>query len=89
MTFQHEQLKIKTADQHWIIPFDCELLKATLEHQKITADKLTFSSNIECNRFIKQLFLLALEDQISNQRTSEIALFGRELMEIQKINNCE
>lgn len=87
MTFQHEQLKIKTADQHWIIPFDCELLKAILKHQKLTAKNLKFSSKFESKDFIQKLFLLALEDQITNQAQSELATLGRELMVIQNLPN--
>jgi len=87
MSFHNNQLKINTKDEHWVIPWNCELLKAILEHQNLTAKNLRFSSMDECNNFIKQLFLLALEDQMANHIPSELAILGRELMTIQQSNN--
>jgi len=73
---------IQTKKESWIIPHDCELLKALLKHQKLHAADFQFESNTECQNFIKQLFLMALEDETRNQMPSKLASLGRDLINI-------
>jgi len=73
---------IQTKKESWIIPHDCEFLKALLEHQKLNAIDLKFRSNTECKDFIKQVFLMALEDETKNNTPSYLAKLGRDLIDI-------
>ena len=73
---------IHTEKESWIIPHDCEFLKALLIHQKLHAVDLQFTSNTECKNFIKQLFLMALEDETKNNSPSNLAKLARDLINI-------
>lgn len=80
------EFSVHTQYGHWVIPHNCELLKALLRSQKLNADDINFESPSECKHFIKHLFLLALEDETKNHEPSSLASFARELMRIQKSN---
>lgn len=71
---------IETPQDRWIIPNDCEILKQLLKTQDINAGDLRFTTSFQCHCFIKQLFLLALEDEHKNQTPSALAKLARELM---------
>jgi len=73
---------IQTKKESWVIPHDCEFLKALLKHQNLDARDLQFTSNIECKNFIRQLFLMALEDETKNHTPSNLAKLGRDLINI-------
>lgn len=73
---------IHTQQDNWVIPHNCELLKAVIELQQLKATDLIFVSEVECKNFIKQLFLMALEDETRNKTPSKLAQLGRELITI-------
>ena len=77
---QHSDFVIETDRSCWIIPRDCELLKRLLEVQDIKAADLCFTSSAQCQCFIKQLFLLALQDQARSNSFSPLAELARELV---------
>jgi len=74
---------IKTINQNWVIPYNCELLKALVEQQQIKAKDICFENNDQCKSFVKQVFLLALEDETKNQVPSMLAKLGRDLLQLQ------
>ena len=65
---------------HWVIPYNCEILKALLLEQNIHASDLRFKSASQCQGFIKRLFLLAAEDECRHRMPSKIATLARELI---------
>ena len=81
---QNHCVVIETKAQQWVIPHNCELLKALIHQQKINASDLEFRSSFECKHFIKNLFLLALEDETKNHSPSMLAEFGRDLIKLQR-----
>lgn len=74
---RHAELTFKTKQACWVIPCQCELVKLLIEHQKLEADALQFDTSSQCHEFIRQLFLLALEDEVKNYRPSSLANFAR------------
>ena len=75
---------IQTTHHHWVIPNNCELLKALLEQQKIKASDIYFDCDGQCKDFVKRVFLLALEDETKNNIPSMLAEFGRDLIKLQR-----
>jgi len=71
---------IRTQTNRWVIPYNCEILKALLLEQNIHADDLQFSSRAHCHGFIKRLLLLAAQDECRNCSPSHIAALARELI---------
>ena len=71
---------IRTQHDLWVIPYNCEILKALLLEQKIRARDLKFNSESQCHGFIKRLLLLAAQDECRNCSPSQLATFARELM---------
>ncbi|MEM7360166.1 MAG: hypothetical protein AAF431_13780 [Pseudomonadota bacterium] len=71
---------LETRTQQWVIPESCELLKMLLNQQNIHPQDLRFHSDNQCKRFIKKLFLLAIEDERRTHSPSSLARFGRELI---------
>ena len=80
--YSQNNFVIHTHQHNWVIPHNCELLKAIIEQQKLTAKDLIFLSDHECKHFIKQVFLMALEDETKNNAPSKLAKLGRELVTI-------
>jgi len=81
---QKNQFTIQTKMQNWIVPYNCELVKALVKHQNLKASDLIFTSKSECKLFIKSLFLLALEDETLNNKPSNLAKLGQELISMQQ-----
>ena len=71
---------IRTQTSRWVIPYNCEILKALLIEQNIQALDLQFSSHSQCHRFIKRLLLLATQDECRHCSPSQIATLARELI---------
>jgi len=78
---------IRTQTNTWNIPHNCRLLRLLLEQQKIKSDDLRFESSRDCEQFIKQLFLLSLEDEIQTHKPSPLAKLARRLLQNQSIQN--
>ena len=73
-------VEVRTRNKHWVIPFNCKILKALLVEKNIRARDLRFTSDSQCHEFIKRLFLLAAEDECCNRGPSELAGLARELV---------
>ncbi|MGK0374521.1 MAG: hypothetical protein ACJA2E_000990 [Arenicella sp.] len=71
---------IRTQTNRWVIPYNCEIVKALLLEQNIHADDLQFSSSVDCHGFIKRLLLLAAQDECRHCSPSQIATLARELI---------
>ncbi len=71
---------IRTQTHRWVIPYNCEILKALLADQNIHASDLQFNSESQCHSFIKQLLLLATQDECRHCSPSQIATLARELI---------
>ena len=71
---------ICTREQRWVIPYNCEILKALIEQQKLSASDLRFTSGQQCQGFIKRLLILAAQDECRHSLPSELAEFARELI---------
>ena len=71
---------ICTREQRWVIPYNCEILKALIEQQRLSASDLRFSSGQQCQGFIKRLLILAAQDECRHSLPSELAAFARELI---------
>lgn len=69
-----------TLTNRWVIPYNCEILKALLLQQNIHAGDLQFSSSAHCHGFIKRLLLLAAQDECRHCSPSQIAVLARELI---------
>lgn len=94
LTINNHSLKadgfvIPTQTRHWLIPYNCELLKLLVKQQNLSANDLKFSSKQQCQSFIKQLFLFALEDTANTQMPSDLATLARDLVNInaQQLNH--
>lgn len=74
------ELTFRTQQECWVVPCQCELVKMLIQHQKLDAGALCFDSPGQCQEFIRQLFLLALEDEVKNYHPSVIANFARHTM---------
>ncbi len=71
---------IQTQMNHWVIPYNCEILKALVLEQNIRASDLRFKSASQCQCFIKRLFLLAAQDECRHRMPSKLATLARELV---------
>ena len=71
---------IHTEENQWVIPYNCEILKALLREQNIHAGDLQFSSDAQCHGFIKRLLVLAAQDECRHRSPSRIAALARELI---------
>ncbi len=71
---------VRTQTNRWVIPFNCEILKALLLEQNIHAADLLFNSESHCHGFIKRLLLLAAQDECRHCSPSQIATLARELI---------
>jgi len=71
---------IRTQTHRWVIPYNCEILKALLHEQDIKAGDLKFISESQCHHLIKQLLLLAVQDECRHCCPSQIATLARELI---------
>lgn len=69
-----------TQSERWVIPLNCEVLKALLYQQQLKAADLQFSSKRQCQGFIHKLLLLAAQDECLNQSPSSLATLARELI---------
>jgi hypothetical protein len=72
-------VKISTGRNQWLVPNNCEYLKLLITQEKLSATDLRFANSRDCNGFIRQLFLLALEDEQKNVTPSCLAVFARAL----------
>ncbi|MFT5572917.1 MAG: hypothetical protein ACI9FR_001841 [Cryomorphaceae bacterium] len=72
-------VEISTRANHWLVPHNCEYLKLLITQEKLTAADLEFANQRDCKGFIRQLFLLALEDEQKNVIPSSLAVFARAL----------
>lgn len=72
-------VRISTKRNQWVVPHNCEYLKLLIEQEKLNATDLRFSTPSDCQGFIRQLFLLALEDEHKNVSPSPLASFARAL----------
>lgn len=75
-----KQLVLQTQQSKWVIPNTVTMMKCLVEEQNIDPLELSFSSWQECQHLIKQLLLLALEDEYKNVKPSPLGKFARELM---------
>jgi len=73
-------LVIRTQTNRWVIPNNCEILKALLLEQNINATDLQFKSESHCHCFIKRLLLLAAQDECRHCSPSQLATLARELI---------
>lgn len=85
---------IRTQQDEWVIPHNCELLKALITLQGLAAQDLQFSSAAQCKTFIKHLLLMAAKDEITHQQASPLADLARDLIQLQRhdqrdINNYD
>jgi DNA-directed RNA polymerase specialized sigma54-like protein len=71
---------IRTQTNRWVIPYNCEILKALLLEKNIHAVDLQFRSRSHCHGFIKRLLLLAAQDECRHCCPSQIATLARELI---------
>ncbi len=71
---------IRTQTREWVIPYNCEILKALLLEQELRAVDLKFYSDEQCHGFIKRLLLLAAQDECRYRCPSKIAVLARDLI---------
>lgn len=71
---------VRTQSECWVIPFNCEVLKALLNQQQLKATDLQFSSERQCQGFIRKLLLLAAQDECRHRSPSGLAILARELI---------
>lgn len=74
------ELVLQTNAHRWVIPYNCEILKAIIAEKNIQATDLQFRSQNQCNGFIKHLLLLAVADEYRHCAPSEIAVLARALI---------
>ncbi|WP_147251029.1 hypothetical protein [Arenicella xantha] len=79
---KRSELVFRTRRDCWVIPCQCELVKLLIQHQKLDANALCFDSGSQCREFIRQLFLLALEDEVRTFQPSSIAEFARSTLKL-------
>ena len=79
-TIAPSDFEIRTQSSRWVIPYNCEILKALLCEQNIHAADLLFGSEAQCHGFIKRLLLLAAQDECRHCTPSQIATLARELI---------
>lgn len=71
---------LQTDTHRWVIPYNCEILKALIAEKNIKAQDLQFRSTDQCQRFIKRLLLLAATDECRHCVPSKIAVLAREMI---------
>ena len=71
---------LQTNSHRWVIPYNCEILKALISEKSIKADDLYFGSSDQCHRFIKRLLLLAAADECRHCQPSQIAVLARDMI---------
>lgn len=71
---------LQTNSHRWVIPYNCEILKALIAEKNIKADDLQFRSSGQCHRFIKRLLLLATADECRHCQPSQIAVLARDMI---------
>lgn len=71
---------LQTQTHRWVIPYNCEILKALITEQNIKAQDLQFCSIQQCQHFIKRLLLLAASDECKHCEPSGIAILAREMI---------
>ncbi len=71
---------VRTQSERWVIPFNCEVLKALLYQQQLKATDLQFSSERQCQGFIRKLLILAAQDECRHRSPSDLATLARELI---------
>ncbi len=71
---------VRTQRERWVIPFNSEVLKALLNQQQLKAADLQFSSERQCQGFIRKLLLLAAQDECKHHSPSDLATLARELI---------
>lgn len=74
------ELVLQTNAHRWVIPYNCEILKAIIAEKNIQATDLQFRSQNQCHGFIKHLLLLAAADECRHCAPSQIAVLARELI---------
>jgi len=84
MPLNPSDVVIRTQANRWVIPYNCEILKALLLEQNIHAADLQFNSESQCHGFIKRLLLLAAQDECRHCSPSHIAAFARDLINHQQ-----
>lgn len=79
---------IQTRRHEWVIPNNAAIMKLLVEDQSIRPKDLKFSSRKDCQEFIRNLLLLALEDEYKSAQPSPLARFARDLIHTcQPVNN--
>lgn len=71
---------LQTDTHRWVIPYNCEILKALIAEKNIKAQDLQFRSTDQCQQFIKRLLLLAAADECRHCMPSQIAVLAREMI---------
>jgi hypothetical protein len=71
---------LQTNTHRWVIPYNCEILKALIAEKNIKANDLHFRSTDHCHQFIKRLLLLAAADECRNCQPSQIAVLARDMI---------
>jgi len=74
------KLVLQTPFHQWVIPHNSACLKMLIRQQSINPNELLFESDVECQCFVKQLFLMATVDEQYTQKPSILANFARQLM---------
>lgn len=77
---------LQTDSHRWVIPYNCEILKALITEKNIKADDLHFRSSEQCHRFIKRLLLLAATDECRHCQPSQIAVLARDMISYKHLN---
>lgn len=76
-----DNLTLKTLNDVWVIPCDCDLLKALLAKKQIHADDLRFECSGQRHAFIHKVALLAARDEIRNATPSSLATLIQQLVQ--------
>lgn len=71
---------LQTGTDRWVIPANCEILKALISEKRIKAKDLKFGSERQCQQFIKRLLLLAATDECRHCKPSNIAELARDMI---------
>jgi hypothetical protein len=82
MSSQEQNVTIRTQHNEWIIPHNCELLKALLTLQGLAPEDLVFNSAAQCKSFIRHLLLLAARDELVHEQPSPLAEIARGLIQL-------
>ena len=82
-----DDLILRTNQHVWVIPYDCELLKALLHVKNLEAKDLLFNSRQQCQHFIRQVALLAAGDELRTSAPSVLAGLTQGLMQHSALPN--